>query len=66
MPIVISDDLLTPESIQNMPVVLSEEVQKIPEKTSGAIIKKAVSSISPKQQVKKCNYIFMNLIYLLY
>ncbi|XP_050303439.1 titin-like [Anthonomus grandis grandis] len=26
MPIVLSDDLLTPESIQNMPVVLSEEV----------------------------------------
>ncbi|XP_076258643.1 uncharacterized protein LOC143195433 isoform X1 [Rhynchophorus ferrugineus] len=51
MPIVLSDDLLSPESIQNMPVVLSEEMQKVTEKASGAIIKKAVSTMSSKQQI---------------
>lgn len=59
MPIVLSDDLLTPESIQNMPVVLSDEIvsnattaptAKTQDKLASSIPKKTiVSTIGAKQ-----------------
>jgi len=54
MPIVLSDDLLTPESIQNMPVVLSDEIvsnaQTTKTQLASALPKKTiVSTIGAKQ-----------------
>lgn len=60
MPIVLSDDLLTPESIQNMPVVLSEDVLpqtasvsavKPTEKVLATLPKKIVSTLGTKQVI---------------
>lgn len=64
MPIVLSDDLLTPESIQSMPVVLSEDVLsqnagKAQEKLLATLPKGIVSAIGQKH-VRKCFAFFLS------
>jgi hypothetical protein len=54
MPIVLSDQILTPESIENMPIYLSDTVQSTPEpaaKVQTAVVKKTPVTVQGQMRV---------------